>query len=213
MPGKDNANEPTQAGDTSAEITEQILAAAQDEFELIGIRRASMSDIAKRAGLGRATVYRRFPGKDSLVEAVGAREMMAVLARVVAAISDCESVADAVVQIVVSSARELRENALLNRLLATEPEEVYSYAANGGGATLAVARVFILQYLESMPGNGLPDTAHVEKATEVMIRLAVTQLLIPEGVIPFADDAGMAQFARDFLVPIVTGATLQAAKA
>ncbi|MEV6558188.1 helix-turn-helix domain-containing protein [Nocardia sp. NPDC051756] len=209
MPGKGSAGRSAPSAESSEQVVDRILAAAQEEFELVGIRRSSMSDIAKRARLGRATVYRHFPGKENLVEAIGGREMMAVFGRVDAALANSENAADAVVQLAVVSARELRENRLLNKLLATEPEEVYSYAATSGGAALAVARVFLVQHLGTLAAPDLPDDAHLEKAAEIMVRLAATQLLIPDGVIPYRDDTAVADFARQFFVPIVTGKMAQ----
>lgn len=207
MSGKDNVDQPATASgaDTSEEITERILAAAQQEFEMVGIRRSSMSDVARRAGLGRATVYRRFPGKDSLVEAVAGREMMAVLARVATVLAAADNTADAIVKLAVASARELRANALLNRLLTTEPEELYSYAARGGETALAAARMFVAAYLESLPGEGRSSDNDPAVAAEIMIRLVVSQLLIPNGLIPFHDDVEVAAFARRYLAPLATG--------
>lgn len=46
-----------------------ILDAAQEVFADAGLR-ASLDDVARRAGVGVATVYRRFPDKEALVEAL-----------------------------------------------------------------------------------------------------------------------------------------------
>nr|WP_277351836.1 helix-turn-helix domain-containing protein [Antrihabitans stalactiti] len=196
----------TSTQDSSEEVTARILAAAQQEFELVGIRRSSMSDVARRAGISRAAVYRRYPGKDSLVQAVAGREMLAVLARVAAAVAAAPDAAGTVVQLAVASARELRANPLLGKLMETEPEELYNYAATGGGASLAVGRMFLVQYLQSLHDrNLLLPEADLSVAAEIMIRLAATQLLIPDGLIPFRDDAAVAEFARRYFVPIVVG--------
>jgi len=196
----------TSAQDSSEEVTARILAAAREEFELVGIRRSSMSDVARRAGISRAAVYRRYPGKDSLVQAVAGREMLAVMARVSAAVSAAPDAAGTVVQLAVASARELRSNPLLSKLMVTEPEELYNYAATSGGTTLAVGRMFIAQYLQSLHDrNRLRSEADLSLAAEIMIRIAATQLLIPDGLIPFRDDDGVADFARRYFVPLVVG--------
>ncbi|WP_199707452.1 TetR/AcrR family transcriptional regulator [Antrihabitans stalagmiti] len=185
-------------------MTARILAAAQKEFELVGIRRSSMSDVARRAGISRAAVYRRYPGKDSLVKAVAGREMLAVLARVAATVSVAPDAAGTVVQLAVASARELRSNPLLLKLLETEPEELYNYGATSGDTSLPIVRMFIVQYLQSLRDRDrlLPE-ADLAMAAEIMIRLATTQLLMPGGLMPFRDDAGVAEFARRYFVPLV----------
>ena len=38
--------------------------------EMFGIRRGTMADVARRSGVGRATLYRRFPTKTALHDAV-----------------------------------------------------------------------------------------------------------------------------------------------
>src|SRR5918912_906820 len=48
---------------------DRILAAARDAFAAGGID-VSMDEVARRAGVGVGTIYRRFPAKDDLVDAV-----------------------------------------------------------------------------------------------------------------------------------------------
>lgn len=49
------------------ELTEAIIAAARDELAEIGIARFSMDSLAKRAGVGKAAVYRRWPSRQALI--------------------------------------------------------------------------------------------------------------------------------------------------
>ena len=46
-----------------------LLAAAADEFAEHGLE-ASVADIARRAGVGKGTVFRHFPTKDDLIAAI-----------------------------------------------------------------------------------------------------------------------------------------------
>ncbi len=48
---------------------ERILDAAKEAFTLLGAT-ASLDDIAKQAGVGAGTLYRHFPTRDALIEAV-----------------------------------------------------------------------------------------------------------------------------------------------
>ena len=66
---------------TDQQLTDQasatdvaIVAAAREELIRYGIRRANMSEIARRAGVSRVTVYRRFAGA-SRVDAIAALEV------------------------------------------------------------------------------------------------------------------------------------------
>jgi AcrR family transcriptional regulator len=59
--------------DPSAEIRANILAAAESCFERFGIGKTTMEDVARSAKLSRATVYRYFSDRDSLIMASVAR--------------------------------------------------------------------------------------------------------------------------------------------
>src|ERR1700757_4662068 len=52
------------------DITSRILGATLEQAELVGMRRITMEDVARRSGVGRATLYRRFPTKAALIDAV-----------------------------------------------------------------------------------------------------------------------------------------------
>ncbi|MUM33080.1 helix-turn-helix domain-containing protein, partial [Mycolicibacterium sp. CBMA 361] len=53
---------PAASGATAA-----ILDAALLEFEQHGFRRVALDDVARRAGVSRTTIYRRFANRDELV--------------------------------------------------------------------------------------------------------------------------------------------------
>jgi len=61
---------------------DRLLGAASECFAEQGVH-ASVDEIARRAGVGHGTVFRRFPSKDALLEAVLAQELdrLLVLAR------------------------------------------------------------------------------------------------------------------------------------
>ena len=64
---------------------EEVLDAALAQFEDIGIRRSTIEDIARRAGIDRVTVYRRVGSKVDVIQAVIAREVQRLIANVTAA--------------------------------------------------------------------------------------------------------------------------------
>ena len=68
--------------DSDDALGERILEAALACFEEVGIRRTSMDDIARTAGVGRMTVFRRFGSKDRLAEVVLLRVVAQVTKRV-----------------------------------------------------------------------------------------------------------------------------------
>ena len=63
---------------------DRLLGAASECFSEQGVH-ASVDEIARRAGVGHGTVFRRFPTKDLLLEAVLARELDRMLVPAAAA--------------------------------------------------------------------------------------------------------------------------------
>lgn len=59
------------AAEARARRREQILQAAFTEFSTNGYDHATMEDIARRAGIGKSTVYEYFPSKVELLTATG----------------------------------------------------------------------------------------------------------------------------------------------
>ena len=57
------------------ELLDRVTAAALDQFAEFGIRRSTIDDVARRAGVSRISVFRRVASKQGLVEIVIAREI------------------------------------------------------------------------------------------------------------------------------------------
>lgn len=64
------------------EMTGRILDAAYEEFQEFGLRRGSIDSVARRIGVGRMTVYRRYSNKEALAQAVFLREAQQFFAQV-----------------------------------------------------------------------------------------------------------------------------------
>ncbi|WP_117210153.1 TetR/AcrR family transcriptional regulator [Allorhizocola rhizosphaerae] len=67
---------------------DRILDAARDLLLRWGYRRVTIDEIARRAGVGKGTVYLHWRSREQLFFAVGAREAVAMLGAVVAAMRD-----------------------------------------------------------------------------------------------------------------------------
>ena len=55
-----------------------VLDAALECVLAVGVRRTTLTDVARRAGLSRMTLYRRWPDLDTLVADLMTRELLAV---------------------------------------------------------------------------------------------------------------------------------------
>lgn len=95
-----------------------------------GMAKTSVEDIAREAGISRATLYRLFPGgRDVLFEQAGDAELartFGLLARDLAAAPDLRELLVTAVQ---QASRAIRDHEALQYLLAHEPEHVLPYLA------------------------------------------------------------------------------------
>ncbi len=99
-----------------------LLDAALAEVLAHGIRRTSASDIARRGGVSRQTLYRYWPDLQALLAALVTRELLAV-------IDDEEDDTDlaALAAGVVATADRIRRLPLVSRLRETDPELLARY--------------------------------------------------------------------------------------
>lgn len=185
---------------------EQLLESALSAFLDFGIKRTSMGEIARRAGISPATLYRRFESKNDLVEAVSVREAQRFVADIeqrVAGISDNE---DQLVEIFVVFITALAHNELLQRLLRTEPELILPRLTTDAGPILEVGRVYLADKLRGLHGDGAELDFEPDLVAEIMARLAQSLALTPDGLIPLGDKEAARTFARRTLLPMVGAA-------
>jgi AcrR family transcriptional regulator len=182
----------------------RILDAAYEQFCRTGIQRSTMEDVARRAGVSRITVYRRFATKDALVEQVVRREFRRYFDQFLIDIEQAETAADRVVLGFVSSLRAIRRNPLIGGLIATEPDLLVPSMVSDGGRTLATVRQFVAGQLrrEQRAGNVSSDL-DADLVAELMVRISGSFLAIPSHLVDLDDDEQLAAVARRFLVPML----------
>ncbi|WP_106816045.1 TetR/AcrR family transcriptional regulator [Microbacterium timonense] len=108
-----------------------ILDAALAEVLAHGIRRTTASDIARRAGLSRQTLYRYWPDAQAVFAALVTRELVASLPDADTTSADL----DALVELLVETADRVRRLPLVERLRDTDPELFARYILDRVGTS------------------------------------------------------------------------------
>lgn len=183
--------------DHADEAVGQILDAAIATFSRLGIRRATMDDIARAAGLGRATVYRRFPQKSDLIRAALLHELRRFLDDLDDAIAGAPTVRARLEAGFVTGVLGVRAHPLLTRLLATEPQDVLPYLTLDAGPSLAIAGGYLAGHLRAGVAAGEFEVADPDLVAEIMVRLAHSLVLTP-------DDERIPVLARAHLSALLT---------
>ncbi|WP_446223390.1 TetR/AcrR family transcriptional regulator [Nocardia sp. IBHARD005] len=178
---------------------EKLLDSALSAFLDFGIKRTSMGEIARRAGISPATLYRRYESKNELVEAVGVREAQRYVTEIDERVRAVTEPDEQLVEIFVAFVTTIAGNELLRRLLSTEPEIILPRLTTEAGPILAVGRAYLAEKLRELQ---VPEF-DPDLVAEIMARLALSLALTPDGLIPLDDPAAGREFARRTLLPMV----------
>lgn len=195
--------------DNPDEITTRILAATLEQAELVGIRRTTMEDVARRSGVGRATLYRRFPAKAALIDAVVLAEARRYLEGSAQARAHATTFEDRMVYSTVFSVTFMREHTLLKKLLRTEPETILPSLTIDAGAILD----YVTENSVGLLRSELYDTAttteaqerHLRTVAELHARLTLSFIVTPHTSINLATIDDTRAYVSNYLMPMITG--------
>ena len=182
---------------------QRILDSARSLYIEYGLRRTTMEDVAKRAGMGRATLYRRFSEKDHLFKAVIFRELQRHLVIIEEAIKDSDSALDALLEAFVRFGGLVNANEVLQRLLKTEPDHVLPYLTTDFELIMSFSRHYLASQIERAQKIGHIREGDASMMSEMLLRLTQSLMLSPKGVIDPANDKSLRDFSESYLRPLL----------
>lgn len=191
------------------ESGERALAAAHELFVRGGIRRTSIDDVARAAGLGRATVYRKFATKDDLVAAVLRRELDEWLRTLDDATRDIAAFEQRNVEGFVATVRYMRDRSILSAVVEHDDAWGQAYYNSLAAPLLFGARDYLARRLRQAQEHGVVPVYDPGPVAELVVRVCHSLALTPGGVVPLGDDEAARRFARDVLVPIIVGGRIR----
>lgn len=184
-------------------LFDRVAAAALDEFAEHGIRRTSMEDVARRAGVSRMTVFRRFASKQRLVEVVIAREVHRGMQELDLLWEGAETLEDRLVAGFEFAGRYVSGHPLFDRLLRSEPEVLLPPLTLDGGPVLELYRSLIADRLKAEVNAGRAATSDLDGVAEVIARLAISLLLTRDGTITLDDPHSVRRLVNLTLLPML----------
>lgn len=178
--------------------TQAILDAAVAEFEQHGFRRVALDDVARRAGLSRTTIYRRFANRDELVAAVIERENAVLFADIAAELSRSGASGNYYVEAFVLSILRFRRHRVLHRMITDEPGLVLALAHQHWSAAIermaeALRVIFPPGFAERIGPQAVNELA------DTILRYAGMVLLLPSAAPLDTADELRAFATRHFL--------------
>ncbi|MGV0737787.1 TetR/AcrR family transcriptional regulator [Mycobacterium syngnathidarum] len=163
-----------------------------------GLRKLSMDEVARRAHVGRATLYKHFPRREALIDAVVKTELENFFAEVQTTVEKYEDPEERLIHGFARAYRLLRDHPAVSPILTLNPELFVPYVIAKDSYALNLGRTFVMSFT---PGDELPPEQR-ERFAEHVARAFHTLILIPSSVLGLNDPDGPENYARDFLIPV-----------
>jgi AcrR family transcriptional regulator len=186
------------AGDAMAK---RILDAALALAAASGLKHLTMDDVARRAGVGRMTVYRRFGSRESLIDALSIREARRCLAAIAAAPDPLDPIDERLADVFVATLKVIREHPLLERLARVEPEALLFELTRDDSAVFRLVREFLIGLISHGQSEQAP--ADPPLLAELAVRVGASFVLMPDTVLPLQDDRATRRVVRWLIAPVL----------
>ncbi|WFR71482.1 helix-turn-helix domain containing protein [Prescottella defluvii] len=185
----------------SPTVDDQILDATRSCVLEFGLRRTTLAEVARRAGVSRPTVYRRWPDTRAVVGDLLTREIRVV-------IPDMDGDEPARVQLVravVDVATGMREHPLFVKILRSDPDLLMTYIVDRLGTSQRAIIVRVAQAVAAGQADGsirAGEPAHIAAMVLLIAQSAVQSAGMVAEVLPGAELTAELEIAVDsYLAP------------
>lgn len=173
------------------DLPDAVLDATRASVLAVGVRRTTLTDVARRAGVSRMTLYRLVPDVTTLILEVMTREFGALLAAAEDEVRALPTARERLVESVVRVAERLPQAPLFQRILDVDPELLLPYVTDRLGATQRLA----VGHVRRMLAEGLADGSVRDCDPDLValsLVLAVTPHVLSARVLDQETDRGRA---------------------
>ena len=194
---------PAAAGDDARDLV--LRRATLVCISRFGVAKTTLDDVAREAGLSRATVYRAFPGgKDALLRATARGEIDAFFGVVAEAVAGCADAEELLVAGLGSALRHVSGHDALRAVTALEPELVLPRLAfHRLDPLLARAVAFASPLLVAFAG----DPVRAARFAEHLAHVVLSYALDPSPHLDPHDEASLRRFVTTHLLPVLVAPT------
>ncbi|MGW2567382.1 TetR/AcrR family transcriptional regulator [Streptomyces sp. NPDC001537] len=174
--------------------SDAVLDAVRDCVLAVGVRRTTLTDVARRAGVSRMTLYRRWPDVRSLVGDLMTREWVDVATR---AIPEQRAEADArslLVEGLVAGVESFRAHPLFRKIVDVDPELLLPYVLDRRGASQIALLELLADGLKQGHADGSVRVGHPERQARSLL-LIVQSFTLSLRTMTDEDDAELSSAA------------------
>lgn len=187
---------PTARQALSGDRREDLLTAAAHRFVASGVRRTTMEDIARDARAGKATLYRYFPNKDAVIDALLAREAERFVRELERAAAGHAGAAGRIEAAFVAGVRFFVEHPVLTRGRDEEPGLLLPRITSDGGPLVARGLAVFERLVADGVAAGELRPVDPRAAAEVVVRLILSYFTLPPMYVRVDDPAEAAALAH-----------------
>ncbi|MFW0786504.1 TetR/AcrR family transcriptional regulator [Gordonia sp. CPCC 206044] len=192
------------AGDLDA-TARKIVTAARITFVERGFADTTMQDIADAAGVGVATVYRRFGHRKTLVRHAIMDESMRMATLMSEIAEQVDGPEELLVETFGAFVHEASAPKLLTRNLRRSDEVAELSAFLSDTAIVGLGRGLVSSGLRVWQDRGrLPTHLDTDVVAEILVRMVLSLIESPDdSTIPIGDPERAREFAETYLVPLL----------
>ena len=163
-----------------------------------GLKATTVDDVARAAGMSRATLYRTLPGgRDDVIRAMAETELARFFSALAVAMGGAEDLEAALVAGITTTARWVQDSAAIQMMLEIEPDELLKNLSFGEmDQALAVAAGFSAPFY----GRWLEHEQSL-RAAEWATRIVLSYLLDEDDMIDLTDEADVHGLVARFVLP------------
>ncbi|MFG2512222.1 TetR/AcrR family transcriptional regulator [Streptomyces sp. NPDC048584] len=149
-----------------------VLDAVRDCVLAVGVRRTTLTDIARRAGVSRMTLYRRWPDVRSLVGDLMTREWIAVATGAIPERGPGMPMRGVITEGLVAAVRAFGAHPLFRKILDVDPELLLPYVLDRRGASQEALLERLADSLREGHADGSVRAAPPERQARAVLLIA-----------------------------------------
>jgi AcrR family transcriptional regulator len=179
---------------STSEVTARVVDGALRAIARFGLGKLTVDDVAREAGISRATLYRYFPGRGAVLAAVVRSESERLQRGLDEALGGTTTLAEALAAVAGFGARAFADHEALQHLLATEPGTVLPHLCfTGADSLLTVAADRTAKHLCRFMGP-----LEARRTAEWLARIVLSYGLAPPAG---PAEAAVLGVVREFVIP------------
>jgi AcrR family transcriptional regulator len=146
-----------------------VLDAVRDCVLAVGVRRTTLTDVARRAGVSRMTLYRRWPDVRTLVGDLMTREWVGVATRAMPERGPGTQSRALIVDGLVAGVDAFRAHPLFRKIVDVDPELLLPYVLDRRGASQTALLGLLAEALREGHADGSVRPGHVERQARALL--------------------------------------------